>query len=183
MASLIAVAAGGGLLPVTVGGVTLREAVADPVTSIAPFHGQDNAVAAVLKSALGLGFPAPNRALAKGGVRIVWAGQGRALLIGAPVPQGLAGLAALTDQADGMVVVSLAGAAAEAVLARLVPIDLRAATFKAGHVARTLLGHMQVGIARSDAQAFEVMAMRSMARTLVHELTEVAQRVAARGQP
>ena len=93
----------------------------------------------------------------------------------------LAGLAAVTDQADGVAAVKIEGDAAEAVLARLVPLDLRAASFKRGHTARSLVNHMTASITRLGPKSFEVMVMRSMAQTLVHELTEAAEGVAARG--
>ncbi|MEL6839146.1 MAG: sarcosine oxidase subunit gamma, partial [Pseudomonadota bacterium] len=72
------------------------------------------------------------------------------------------------------------GAGVEDVLARLVPVDLRLATFKTGHTARTMLGHMSVAISRVGAQSFEIMAMRSMAGTLVHELETAMRSVALR---
>lgn len=179
MVDLIAKSACAGLLPVTVGSLTLSEETPDPVTSIAPFKGQSEAVSERLESALGLKFPAPNRSASKSGARIVWAGQGRALLMGAAAPD-LAGLAALTDQSDANAIVTLKGEGAEDALARLVPVDLRAAHFKRGHTARTLLGHMSASITRTGADSFEIMVFRAMAGTLVHELTEAMESLHAR---
>jgi sarcosine oxidase subunit gamma len=59
--------------------------------------------------------------------------------------------------------------------------DLRAATFEPGHTAKTLLGHMTASVTRTGANAFEIMVFRSMAETLVEELTRAANAVAARG--
>jgi heterotetrameric sarcosine oxidase gamma subunit len=78
-------------------------------------------------------------------------------------------------------VVHIEGAGAEATLARLVPVDLRERFLAQGRTVRTLLGHMAVSITRVGPMEFEVMAMRSMARTLVHELAEAAIGVEARG--
>lgn len=181
MTNLIAVSPCAGLLPETIGAVTLSEVVPDAAYSVAPFRGQEKAVSAALKAAVGVGFPAVNRMLSKAGVRALWAGAGRALVIGAVPPANIAALAAVTDQSDGWAVVSLHGDAAEAVLARLVPLDLRAGVFKRGHTARTTINHMAGSVTRTGPDSFEVMVMRSMARTLVHELSEVAQGVAARG--
>ena len=83
--------------------------------------------------------------------------------------------AAVTDQSDAWAVVALEGDAAEAVLARLVPVDLRVAVFAVGHVAKTMLAHLSVTITRTGQATFEIMVMRSMAKTLVHDL-EVAAR-------
>ena len=179
MARLIAKPALADLLPLTIGTVTLSAVETGPVTLVAPFKGQDKAVSAALKAAFGVGFPGVGRQVARDGVRLLWAGKGRALMIGAAAPD-LAGLAACTDQTGANAVVRIEGAEAEAVLARLVPLDLRAATFKTGHTARTMLGHMQASVTRTGAQAFEVMAMRSMAATLVHDLEQAAKGLAAR---
>ena len=160
-----------GLLPVTVGTVALTEVAMGPVALVAPFRGQEAAVGA----ALGCGWPGPGEVLDG---RVIWAGQGRALVCGA-VP-ALAGLAAVTDQSDAAAVVRVEGTEAEAVLARLVPIDLRAAALPQGRTARTLVGHMTAQVTRAGPQAFDIMVLRSMAGTLVRELTEAAEAVAAR---
>lgn len=165
-----------GLLPRSIGPWTLTEVVIDKATLIAPFKGQEKATSAALKSALGVGFPAVGRALGTD-PRVIWCGKGQALLIGADCPVLPA---ACVDHGDAWAVVSIEGAGVEGVLARLVPIDLRAATFKRGYTARTLLGHMTVSITRTGANVFEIMAMRSMAGTLVHDLTEAAKGLAAR---
>jgi sarcosine oxidase gamma subunit len=179
VARLIATSACAGLLPLTIGAITLTEVVLGPVTSIAPFRGKSVAVTAAL-AVEDLRFPAPGETISAGPARIIWAGQGRAFLCGVTPPMALAGVAALTDQTDAAAVVRLDGAGAEAVLARLVPVDLRARAFPEGGTARTMVGHMTASITRVGAQSFEVMVMRSMAQTLVHELSEAAIGVAAR---
>lgn len=179
MAKLIAKTPCEGLLPKTIGAVELSEVVIDRAWSVAPFKGQEAAVGEALTKALGVGYPAANRALSKGGARAIWAGAGRALVIGAEMPD-LSGLAAVTEQGDGIAAVRIDGTGAEAVLARLVPLDLRAGSFKRGHTARSFVNHMTASITRLGPTSFEVMVMRSMARTLVHDLTEAATGVAAR---
>lgn len=179
MAKLIAKTPCEGLLPRTIGAVEMTEVSVEGACAVASFKGQEAAVSAALTKALGVGFPPPNRALSKGGVRAVWAGAGRALVMGGDLSD-LTGLAAVTAQGDGIAAVRIDGADAEAVLARLVPIDLRAGVFKRGHTARTLVNHMTANVTRLGPTSFEVMVMRSMARTLVHDLTEAATGVAAR---
>jgi sarcosine oxidase subunit gamma len=92
----------------------------------------------------------------------------------------LDGIAALTDQSDAWAVVQIAGAGVEDVLARLVPVDLRGQVFKKTHVATTMLGHMSVTVTRMGPVSFEIMVMRSMAATLVHELQGAMRGVTAR---
>lgn len=178
MVKLIAQSPCAGLLPRTIGQLTLSEVVPDHITAIGPFAGQMDAVSAAMKMALGVGFPAPNRMLGAGDTRAIWCGKDQAVVLG-PDPVAPAG-AMVVDQSDAWAIVRLEGADAVAVLQRLTPIDLRAGVFEPGHTARTLLGHMTVSITRLDSDLFEVMAMRSMAGTLVHELAQAAEGVAAR---
>lgn len=178
MVKLIARTACADLLPKTIGEVTLTEVAQQDIYSIAPFHGQEKLVAAELTEAVGVGFPAPNRMKAKAGVRTIWAGAGRALLAGA-IPPDLGGKAAVTDQSDGWAIVRIDGPS-ENILARLIPVDLRASVFKRGHTARTMVGHMAASVTRTGTNSIEIMVMRSMAQTLVHELTEAAEAVTAR---
>lgn len=181
MAELIAKTPCAGLLPLTIGGVALTEEDAGVMTSIAPFKGREAALSDKLKSAHGMAVPAPNRATGKAGARAVWFGHGQAMLIGPAPDLSLADHAALTDQSDAWAVVRLEGDAARDVLARLVPVDLRATTFKRGHTARTLVGLMSASVTRVGERAWQIMVFRSMAGTLAHELKTAMEAVAARG--
>ena len=177
MARLIATTPCAGLLPLTIGAVTLTEGTLGTVTSIAPFRGQTAAATDIL-DADGLRFPMPGETVTAGRARILWAGHGRAWLCGVEPPLALTGIAALTDQSDASAVVRIEGSQAEAVLARLVPVDLRGVA--EGQTLRSMVGHMTATVSRVAPHAFEIMVMRSMARTLVHELSEAAIGVAAR---
>lgn len=162
----------------TVGGVTLAEVVAGPITSVAVFPGGAKAVARGLKP-LGLAFPDPGSFAERKGARIVWTGRDQAFLIGVP-PSAIEG-AALTDQTDGWVTLSVSGSAAVDALARLVPLDLRLAAFPVGRAARSSLNHLNVILMRTGDHAFELLAFRSMARTAWHEIAAAMETVAARG--
>jgi sarcosine oxidase subunit gamma len=163
--------------PAARGQATLALADLGTMTSIAPFPGQEAAVSAAL-TGLGLTFPAPNAVVAAQGARIVWTGRAQAFLIGAEAPD-LAGLAATTDQSDGWVALSLTGTAAADVLARLVPLDLRA--MAVGRAARSALGHMPLILWREEA-GFILMTFRSMARTAWHEVLVAMEGVEARAR-
>ena len=173
MVKLIALSACAAIAPKTIGDVTLAEVVVDRLTSVAPFTGQNKAVAAALKAQVEGSLAVPNRRSGP----VTWFGHGVWMVAGDVT---LDGIAAVTDQTDAWAVVSLAGKGAEDVLARLVPVDLRASVFGKNHVAKTMLGHMSVTITRTQSQTFEIMGMRSMAQTLVHELEVAMQGVAAR---
>lgn len=161
----------------TLGDATLAELAPTPITSIAVFPTGTAPVAGAL-APLGLAMPAPNSVLEKAGVRMVWTGRDQAFLIGA----ALAAVdgAALTNQSDGWSVLSLTGASAADILARLLPIDLRPAVFPVGQVLRTQANHMNAIVLRLGETAFEIMVFRSMARTAWHEIEDAMHMVAAR---
>lgn len=173
MVSLVSRAPCADILPIEVGAMTLTEVPIDVLMSVAPFRGKAKAVGAALKAQVGSVLPAVNR---RSGV-VTWFGHGVWMVSNAVACDGLA---AVTDQSDAWAVLVLDGVGAEDVLARLVPVDLRAAQFKKHHVAKTMLGHMSVTLTRVGPDAFEVMVMRSMAKTLVHEISVAMHGVTAR---
>ena len=164
-----------GHAPLTLAETTLAEATWAPVYSVALFPGKEMAVAKSLKS-LGLSFPKPNTWAEKGGARIVWTGRDQAFLIGAEVPPDMP--AAITDQSDGWVTLTLAGPQAKAVLSRLVSLDLR--NVNKGDAARTALNHLPLILITEEPDSFRLMTFRSMARTAWHELSEALQKLEAR---
>ena len=171
MPELIAKTALNGPKPLTLAGTTLAELDPGPITSIALFPGSDVSIL----SSIGLSFPAPNRFVTAGEALAVWIGRDQAFLIGVAAPDMQA---AVTDQSGGWVTLSLTGPAAEAALARYVPLDFRG--FAPGHAARTPLYHMQMILMRTGPEAFRIMVFRSMARTAWHELEVALKSIAAR---
>lgn len=153
-----------------------------PLTLIAPFPDQDTAVAKALKP-LGLTLPKPGEVSAKGDARLVWAGRGQALLVGSPAPEGLSPHAAVTDQTDGWVCLTLTGPRAAQALSRLVALDLRPTAFAPGTSARAALNHMPLILIRDTVDgvdSFQILTFRSMARTAWNELAEVLHHLDAR---
>ena len=181
MARLIETTPCAGLLPKTIGAVTITEVDLGSIHSVSPFRGQEKAVDAALKQAVGAGLPKPGKQIVKDGARTLWSGAGQVLVIGTR-PEGLESLAAVTDQSDAYATVRIEGRDVESTLARLVPVDLRSGSFPRNSTARTMLAHMTVSVTRMEAGVFEIMAMRSMAGTLVHDLCEAAEGVAARAR-
>ena len=159
------------------GTVTLAEVSVGPITSLAVFPEGTKAAAKGLK-ALGVSMPEPGTFVEKKGVRIVWTGRDQAFLLGVKPPT-LEG-AAIADQSDGWATLGVSGIGAVAVLARLVPIDLRLSAFPVGRVLRSQVNHMNAVILRVGDYAFEIMVFRSMARTAWHEIEEAMHTVAAR---
>ena len=168
-----------GLLPLTIGTATLHEDDLGHVTSLSPY-GEASALSAALQTAHGMAWPGANRTTGKAGARCMWFGQDQAVLMGPEPDTGLAEHAALVDQSDAWVAVRLEGPQCADILARLVPVDLRPSVFKRGHAIRTQALHVAVSI-RSEADGYVIMAFRSMAHTLVHEIKQAMVAVDARG--
>ena len=168
------------MLPFTFGTVKLDETDLGVMTSVMAL-GEDAALSSALSDAHGVGFPKANRTLGNaGGPRCIWFGQRQAMLIGPAPDDGLQVYAALVDQSDGWCAVTVEGEDVEHVLERLVPVDLRRMHFKRGHTARTQLGHISASITRTGSQAFLILVFRSMAASLVHELSQAMRAVASR---
>lgn len=79
----------------------------------------------------------------------------------------LEGLAAVTDQGDGRVILEVSGPRARDALAKGIAIDLDASAFKVGDAAQTSASHIGLQIALiDDAPTFEVISARSTAESL-----------------
>lgn len=151
----------------TYGDTTLAEVSVGPITSIACFPGQRDAVTAALGA-----FPAPN-SHADG---LCWTGPDQAFLLGRSAPD-LTGLAAITDQSGGWAALRLSGPMAADTLMRHVPLDLHA--MRPGQAARAPLGHMQM-VLMAERDGFLLLVFRSMARTAWHEVETSMKHLAAR---
>jgi sarcosine oxidase subunit gamma len=91
----------------------------------------------------------------------------------------LQGVASVSDQSDGYVLIRLTGARVRDALSKLVPIDLHPRAFKAGDVASTVASHIGVTLWRpadqpDAAPVFEVVMFRSLARSFWHALADAA---------
>lgn len=178
MANLIATAPLGFVKPIILAETTLAQMDWVQITSIAPYAGRVGDVDRALGK-IGLGFPAPNACAQKGAARIAWTGREQAFLMGADCPD-LGDAAAVTDQSDAWVRLSLAGPAAVDTLARYVPIDLRLTALPVGASVRSQLYHMPLCLMRLGADAFELLTFRSMAHTAWHEIETAMRIIAAR---
>lgn len=163
-------------LDVTLGLCRLHVALPDPIHWLAPYTGHEADFSAMMQDLIGVPFPGPGQALGLAGGDVIWTGRDQALLLGVEPPEALRTHGAVTDVSDGWAGLSLTGATSADVLARLTPLDLRMAE---GETARSLLGHMNAQFtARADG--FEILVMRSMARTAAHEIETAMANVAAR---
>lgn len=170
-----------GLLPLHIGSVSLTEVSLGRMFLLLPFLGQRENLSARLQARCGVSLPKPNQTSVKGEKRLIWFGRSSYLLTGADVANDVTDIAAVTEQTDAWSSVELAGASVEDVLARLVPVDLRKKAFGHNATIRSVVGHMNASISRTGEDRFLIMVFRSMAETLVEELKEAMEAVAARG--
>ena len=180
MVSLIAKHALSGQAPLALQDLHFQIENLGPITSIAPFNGQVSALIAVLEAGHGLRFPVPNTSAQQAVAKLLWSGRGQAFLVGVAPDARLAAHAAVTDQSDGWVTLGLEGARAEAVLARLVAVDLRLTACPVGASLRAQVQHIPALIHRAAPQVFHIMVMRSFGHSAWHEVSEAMRGVAAR---
>ena len=113
------------------------------------------------------------------GIAVQWAGpdQYYALAEGAihrELEKKLAGLAALSDQSHGRVVIRITGPKARAVLAKGTPVDLHAAVFPIGKSALTQMAHIGVHLTRVAKDSFDLSVFRGFSENYWHWLTSQA---------
>ena len=166
-------------LPLSIGTITLSDETPEFMTLIDCPHGSEANVSDVLKKAHGMALSAPNRTTGRAENRCIWFGKNH-LLLGFEPDEALANIARLSDVSDGYAVLHAQGKDIETVLARLVPIDLALSKFKRGNTARTLVQQMHAAVTRVSDSAFQIIIVRSMAQTLLHNLTRAMVSVDAR---
>ncbi len=166
-------------LPLSIGGSLLKALDVGTLTSLSPLA-DPAALSEALEAAHGVALPKPGQSTGGEEARCLWFGRTEFLLSG-PVPnEDLAKNGIVVDLSDAWCAVTLSGAACENVLARLIPLDVRSRAFPVGATARTQLQHMNVSITRIGGDRFMILAFRSMAETLVHDLKNAMEGVAAR---
>lgn len=180
MRDLVAKSPAEGLTPVSIGAITLTEVDLGVLTLLTPFKGQADATSAALEAAHGVALPAVGGSSGKTGAQAIWFGHGQTLLIGPAPDASLASSSAVVDLSDAWTTLTVQGDGVDAALARLAPVDCREAVFKPGDAIRTELAHMMASLLRVDAQTVQIMVFRSMAHTVVHEVRDAMEAVAAR---
>ena len=161
-------------MPITAGGVTLSEMTGSRLTSLT------RATKDALKKSHGLAWPGPGQTTQKGEARAVWFDPTHVMLIGPDPAAALEIAGAVTDQSDAWAHVVIEGDGIEDVLARLVAVDLRIEAFGVDQTMRTQIGHVSASLTRTGDNRIEILAFRSMAASLVHELEVAMKAVAAR---
>ena len=135
----------------------------------------------VLVAISGTGFPAPREAHVAGDKGLVWMAPDEVLLLGpyaeteaaaVAVSDALAGTHCLAvNVSDARMMISLSGPLARDVLAKLTPVDLDPSAFGPGQIHRTRIAQVPAAFWMTNAETFEIVAFRSVARYVFDVLT------------
>lgn len=87
----------------------------------------------------------------------------------------LAGLASVSDQSHGRVIIRLVGPKARAVLAKGTPVDLHPDAFPVGKSALTQMAHVGVHVTRVGPDSYDVSVFRGFSESFWEWMTEQAE--------
>ena len=144
-------------------GITLREIVPGGIACVTARNGHGDAVTR------SLGLPPVRRWSDHDGLRAVWLGPDRWLLLGdrdieAELRGRLGDAASISDQTDARCLIRVRGPRARDALAKAVPLDLHPRAFSPGHAATTLAAHLTIQIWQlDDAPTYELAVARGYA--------------------
>ena len=87
----------------------------------------------------------------------------------------LSGLASVSDQSHGRVILRIAGPKARAVLAKGTPVDLHPDAFPVGKSALTQMAHVGVHLTRVGEDAYDLSVFRGFSESFWEWITEQAE--------
>lgn len=114
-------------------------------------------------------------------VAVQWAGPDQYLVIAENRSEGalyrelkaaLDGLASVSDQSHGRIVIRVEGPKSRAVLAKGTPVDLHASLFPIGKSALTQMAHVGVHLTRVGEDSFDLSVFRGFSESFWEWLTE-----------
>jgi heterotetrameric sarcosine oxidase gamma subunit len=123
-------------------------------------------------------------AAALAGYTAQWAGPGQYFVLSEGRGEGalyrelkakLSGLASVSDQSHGRVIIRIAGPKARAVLAKGTPVDLHTDEFPVGKSALTQMAHVGIHLTRVGDDAYDLSVFRGFAESFWEWITEQAE--------
>ncbi len=161
-------------------GVTVSLNHPASIVQIGPYRSRQNDVSAILAREVGVPLSDTGRRTHGEAATVLWSGPDQWLVVAHRnhtlydrLREALAGVAAVVDQSDGRIGISLGGPRVHDALARLVGLDLDPAVFADDHTALTLLDHTGVQLWR-EGDGFGLFLPRSFANSLAQVIVEVA---------
>ncbi|MBL8908987.1 MAG: sarcosine oxidase subunit gamma [Rhizobiales bacterium] len=168
------------------GAVGVSLSVRHPASIVIIIARKDKAEAAskAIAARFGAGLPAAGKSSAGGGASFHWCGADQWYAIADGFGEGelyralretLAGLASVSDQSHGRVIMRVAGPKARAVLAKGTPVDVHESVFATGSSAVTQMAHVGVHLVRTGDDAFELSVFRGFSANFWDWLTTMAE--------
>lgn len=87
----------------------------------------------------------------------------------------LSGLASVSDQSHGRVIIRISGPKARAVLAKGTPVDLHPSEFPVGKSALTQMAHVGIHLTRVGEEAYDLSVFRGFSESYWEWITEQAE--------
>jgi len=168
------------------GAVGVSLSVRHPASIVTIIARKDKAEAAskAVATRFGAGLPAAGKSSNGEGVSFHWCGadQWYAIADGfgegelyAALEESLKGLASVSEQSHGRVILRVAGPKARAVLAKGTPVDLHQNVFAVGSSAVTQMAHVGVHLVRTGEDAFELSVFRGFSANFWDWLTTMSE--------
>ncbi len=145
--------------------------------------GQAPALSRELMRVYGVGCPEAGHSAQGKTITLHWCGHEQWYAVAEGLPEGalsedlqanLQGLASVSDQSHGRLVLAISGPKARDVLAKGTPVDLHPRAFGPGRSAVTQMAHVGVHLVQVGPDAFELSLFRGFAENFWEWLTEMS---------
>ena len=167
-----------------VAGVIIREQSGLALASVTARKGKVTDLFMRVKERYGFELPTTPHCSTDGRIQFIWAGPGRWLVAATnEVPSTFerdlrdtfAGLASVSNQSDGRIIIRVSGSKARDALAKSVPLDLDPRAFGPGDTAMTVAAHINVHFWQSDGvPSYDFAVFRSLAASFCERLLDAA---------
>ena len=148
------------------------------------FTGRGEGIAAQVVALIARAGQGAATAAALQGYEAQWAGPDQYFVVAEGRGEGalyrelkakLSGLASVTDQSHGRVIIRVSGPRARAVLAKGTPVDLHPDEFAVGKSALTQMAHVGVHLTRVAADVYDLSVFRGFSESFWEWITEQAE--------
>lgn len=167
-------------------GISLTEVRHFDLVQVMARRGRRADLASAAKARFGVAAPDAPKAIQASDAVLIWSGPDQFLVLSkggkhtfAPLSQAFSQSASLSDQSHARALISVSGAKARTMLAKLSSIDLHPAAFPIGTAAATVIDHTSVNLWRGadqrDGQAvFNLLVFATFAESLWHTMLDAA---------
>lgn len=165
-------------------GVALSVRHPASIVTIIARKGKAEAASKAIAARFVAGLPAAGKSSAAEGASFHWCGADQWYAIADGFGEGelyralketLVGLASVSDQSHGRVIMRVAGPKARAVLAKGTPVDLHHSVFAIGDSAVTQMAHVGAHLVRTGDDAFELSVFRGFSANFWDWLTTMSE--------